>query len=242
MRAISTGLGAATGSVLLAAVLPFGGAQAADLTLTITNPLATVSTLDAFSNCRDSEGCLGKTGQVFDAAGNALAVGNLTDTILFTFTLTPQQVSLINATAAPSATLSMTAARDLGLRAGTATNTDFLVTSVDGTGIGDLFGTTVSTCPAGENFPINFTCGPNYHNDVTAVSTLGISGSLMQAAAGDGSIDILVNPTDDVGRLKVFSLSLTVQVIPEPATLLLWAAGLAGLALTRVKKQAPATH
>jgi len=237
MRAISSGLGAATGSVLLAAVLPFGVAQAADLTLTITNPLATVSTLDDFSNCRDSEGCLGKTGLVFDAAGNALAVGNLTDTILFTFTLTPQQISLINATAAPTATLSMTAARDLGLRAGTAVNTDFLVTSVDGTGIGDLFGTTVSTCPAGENSgPINFACGPNFHNDVTAVSTLGITGSLMQAAAGDGSIGVLVNPTDDVGRLKVFSLSLTVQVIPEPATLLLWAAGLAGLALMRPRK------
>jgi hypothetical protein len=68
------------------------------------------------------------------------------------------------------------------------------------------------------------------------VSTLGITGSLMQAAAGDGSIAVLVNPTDDVGRLKVFSLSLTVQVIPEPATLLLWAAGLAGLALMRPRK------
>jgi hypothetical protein len=240
MRANSKALGAATGSILLAAVLPFGVAQAADVTLTITNPLATVSTLDSFTNCRDSEGCLGKTGQVFDSAGNPLAVGNLTDTLLFTFTLTPAQMAAIVATPVPSATLSMTAARDLGLRAGTPTNTDFLVTSVDGTGIGNLFGDTVSTCPAGENSPINFSCGPNYHNDVTAVSMLGITGSLMQAAAADGSIDVLVNPTDDVGRLKVFSLTLSVQVIPEPATLLLWTAGLAGLGLMRLKKQAPA--
>jgi hypothetical protein len=241
MRANSQAFGAVTGSCLLAALLPFGVAQAADVTLTITNPLATVSTLDDFSNCRDSEGCLGRTGLVFDSAGNALAVGNLPDTLLFTFTLTPAQMAAIAATPAPSATLSMTAARDLGLRTGSATNTDFLVTSVDGTGIGDLFGTTVSTCPAGENSgPINFTCGPNFHNDVTAVSMLGITGSLMQAAAADGSIDVLVNPTDDVGRLKVFSLTLSVQVIPEPATLLLWTAGLAGLGLMRLKKQAPA--
>src|SRR5690349_3802839 len=87
-------------------------------TQTIVNPLATVSTLDDFSNCRDNQGCLGKTGQVFDAAGNPLAVGNLTDTLTYTFTLTPAEIADIAANPAGIGTLSMTAARDLGLRAG----------------------------------------------------------------------------------------------------------------------------
>ena len=140
MGSISKALGTVAGSILLAAVLPSGLARAVVLySQTIDNPLATVSTLDSFTNCRENEGCLGKTGQVFDAAGNPLAVGNLTDTILYTFTLTQAEIDAINANPG-AATLSMTAARDLGLRAGEATNTDYLVTSLDGTVIGNLFG------------------------------------------------------------------------------------------------------
>jgi len=131
MKSASRLLRGSTASILLAAALPFGSADAdAIYSQTIINPLATVSTLDDFSNCRDNEGCLGKTGQVFDAAGNPLPVGNLTDTILYTFTLTPAEIDAINANPGQTATLSMTAARDLGLRAGTATNVEYLVTSL----------------------------------------------------------------------------------------------------------------
>jgi hypothetical protein len=236
-------LQAIAGSVLLAALLPAPAHAAPVYSQTIIDPLATVSTLDDFTNCRDNEGCLGKTGQVFDAAGNALAVGNLTDTILYTFTLTQADIDAINANPGGTATLSMTAARDLGLRAGSATNTDYLVTSVDGTLVGNLFGTTVSTCPAGENFnPINFACGPNYHNDVTADSSLDFLDSLFMAAAADGSIGVLVNPTDDVGRLKVFSVTLQyTSSVPEGSSLWLLAIAMSGLAVAR-RNKAPAAR
>jgi len=228
---------------LLYATLPLGSARAEVVyTQTIINPLATVSTLNDFTNCRANEGCLGKTAQVFDAAGNALVVGNLTDTILYTFTLTAGEIAAINASPGGTGTLSMTAARDLGLRAGQPVNTDFLVASLEGTLVGDLFGTTVSTCPAGENFnPINFACGPNYHNDVMAVSSLDIASSPFLAAAADGIINVLVNPTDDVGRLKVFSLTLQyasspVPSVPEPSPLLLLCLGVAGLGFASRRK------
>ena len=130
-------------SLLGAAVLSVESARADIIyTQTIVNSLATVSTLDDFTNCRNNQGCLGKTGQVFDAAGNSLAVGNLTDTLLFSFTLTPSEISAINANSSGTGTLSMTAARDLGLTAGEAVNTDFLVVSLEGTPIGNLFSRT----------------------------------------------------------------------------------------------------
>ena len=227
---------AGIGWLLCAAVLSIGSAQAEIVyTQTILNPLATVSTLDDFSNCRDSQGCLGKIGQVFDAAGNPLPVGNLTDTLLYTFTLTPGEIAAINANPSGTGTLSMTAARDLGLRQGEAVNTDFLVVSLEGTLIGNLFGSTVSTCPAGENSnPINFACGPNYHNDVTVDSSLNIGSSLFLSVAADGIINVLVDPTDDVGRLKIFSSTLTfASAVPEPSSLLLLCVGLAGLGFAR---------
>jgi hypothetical protein len=241
MKADCKRLPAIAGFILAVGWLALTPAHAAVVyTQTIVEPLATVSTLDSLTNCRDSQGCLGRTGLVFDSAGNPLAVGNLTDTILYTFTLTPTDITAVNANPGGTGTLSMTAARDLGLRAGTATNTDFLVTSLDGTPIGNLFGTTVSTCPAGENSPINFACGPNFHNDVTALSSLDVSGALFQAAAADGTINVLVNPTDDVGRLKVFSLTLqyAANAVPEGSSIWLLGIGLAGLVVVR-RRNAP---
>ena len=232
---------------LLYAALPLGSARAEVVyTQTIINGLATVSTLNDFTNCRANEGCLGKAGQVFDAAGNPLAVGNLADTIFYTFTLTAGDISAINASPGGTGRLSMTAARDLGLRAGEPVNTDFLVASLDGTLIGNLFSSTVSTCPAGENFnPINFACGPNYHNDVTAVSSLDIASSLFLAAAADGIIDVVINPTDDVGRLKIFSFTLqyasstSSSSLPEPSSLLLLCVGIASLGFASRRKSCP---
>ena len=118
-------------ALLSTAALGPESADAAIVYLQTIVSLATVSTLDDVSNCRDSQGCLGKTGQVFDAGGNALAIGNLPDT-------------------------------------------------------------------------------------------------LGRTAAADGTINVLLNPTDDVGRLKVFSLSLQFATeVPEPASSLLLASGIA---------------
>lgn len=229
-----------TSSILLAATLPFGAASAAVVfTQTITNPLATVSTLDDFTNCRDNEGCLGRAGQVFNSVGAPIAGGNLPNTISFTFSLSGAELTAIAANPGQTATVSMTAARDLGLRAGAAENRDYLITSVDGTGIGNLFGDTVSTCPAGENFgPINFICGPNYHNDVTASSSLVIPSSLFLTAIGDSTVNVVVDPTDftppdGVGRLKIFSVTLQYGAVPEPSSLLLLGIALGGLAVVR---------
>jgi hypothetical protein len=178
---------------------------------------------------------LGISGQVFDAAGDALAAGNI-GPIQFSFTLTPGEISAINTTPGQTAKVSMLASRDLGLRAGSATNTDYLVTSVEGTGVGNLFADTISTCPAGENFnPINFSCGPNYHNDVTALSSVDISSLIFSNAITDGVVDVLVTPTADVARLKIFSVSLQYETrsVPEPTSLALVGLGLACLALSR---------
>jgi len=69
MSAKTERLCAVIGCLIFAALLPFGSAHAALIySQTINNPLATVSVLDDFSNCRDSQGCLGKPGLVFDAA------------------------------------------------------------------------------------------------------------------------------------------------------------------------------
>src|SRR5690242_15642718 len=70
MRSRAIHLCAIASSLAAATLWPAPVHATAIFTQTIVNPLATVSTLDDFSNCRDNQGCLGKTGQVFDAAGN----------------------------------------------------------------------------------------------------------------------------------------------------------------------------
>jgi len=115
----------------------------------------------------------------------------------------------------------MTAARDLGLRAGSATNTDYLVTSWM-EHWSAICSARRSALPGGRKLQSHQLCSadPNYHNDVTDRLVGQLLGLAVPGAAADGSIGVLVDPTDDVGRLKVFSVTLQyTSSVPEGSSL-----------------------
>lgn len=170
-----------------------------------------------FTNCLAAEGCFGNDGLV-DAPG-----GNLPDTFTFTFTLTPADIILINSTP-DFGLLTVVGARDIGHKTG-AVASDWVVASVDGSPLGNFFQDAIDSCPAGErgtDYAQTLVCGPNFHTDVTATESLNISQSVLRAAAADGTIQIVLDPTDTVGRIKLFSVELAaVSQVGEPPVLLL---------------------
>jgi hypothetical protein len=205
-------------------------AQAAtlfDQTLT-TNPPAVVNpNVGSFTNCLASEGCMGHDGLV-DVAG-----GNLPNTLPFTFSLTPAQASAITASSNATGTLTVVASRDIGHKA-SAVATDWITVTAEGLSLGNLFANTIDSCPDGERgtgYPADLVCGPNFHTDVTATDMLSLSTSNLHTLVADGSVGFVFDPTDSVGRLKIFSVEMqvTAAAVPEPSSVALLGLGLAVL-------------
>jgi hypothetical protein len=204
---------------------------------TINNPIATITTLfdDELQNCLSTVGCIGKKGLVSD-----LADSNLGDVSLrtFEFTLTPAEIADINSMNGQGI-LKIRASRDIGLRQKTGGGfldpDDWLDTVGDTATLGRLFEFTQSTCGPGEN-AMNLDCGPNFHNDFTANDSLVINMDTFRDMAADGKIDVVFTPTASVGRLKIFTVELQFEALPEPASIALFVAGFAGLAFVRRRR------
>jgi hypothetical protein len=178
-----------------------------------------------------------------------------------TFSITTAQLANIMASAG-SATFTITAARDIGIRnGGTAPGTEFLIVTGEGaTPLGNLYQNLISTdsvsdpgrCTAtihNETPPVALDCGPNFDNDFTATQSLTISQADFEAFAADGTISILIHPTlagtdclpagstCGVGRLNLFSATLDFAV-PEPSSMALIGFGLVGVAVARRARRA----
>jgi PEP-CTERM motif-containing protein len=157
----------------------------------------------------------------------------------FTFALTPAQIGSITGGPGAQATLSVTASRDIGHKAGDAPN-DMLATAADGVPLGNLFTNTIDSCPAGErgtNYPADTVCGPNYHTDVKATDQLSIGTADITSIAADGTVNVVLTPSAQMGRLKIFDVELLVTQVPEPTSYAFFAGGLVVLGLLlRAKK------
>jgi hypothetical protein len=190
------------------------------------------------NNCLEAEGCRGFNSTLI-----------LPDVFApLAFSLSPAQVADV-ANNPVVGRFTVVASRDIGHKAG-ATPVDFIVTTADGIGIGNLFFNTIDTCPAGERgsagFPADLVCGPNFHTDVQATDTLTIAQADLQSMAANGFINVTLNPTGtgpggaEVGRLKLFSFRLEIEVVPaavpEPSVLALLALGLIALPFSRRRR------
>jgi hypothetical protein len=200
-----------------------------------TSPAAVVNTnVSSFTNCLAAEGCMGRAGLV-DVAG-----GNLPNTISFTFSLTPAELAAVLGGAGTLGTLTVVASRDIGHKVGAPAD-DFLTVAADGVGLGSLFINTIDTCPAGERgaaYDANLICGPNFHTDVTASDFLSLTAANVLSFVADGTVQVVLDPSDTVGRLKIFSVELEITQtapIPEPATwaMLVFGLGAVGAAARR---------
>src|SRR4029453_2269808 len=109
-------------------------------------------------------------------------------------------------------------------------------------GLGGLFVNTIAPSPAGERgaaYSADLVCGPNFHTDVTASDFLSLTAANLTALAADGSIQFVFDPSDAVGRLKIFSVQLQIAPIPEPSSFAMLAVGLAAVgAVTRRRRSA----
>lgn len=231
------------GATLLASSLCIwpGAVQAAvivyDQTLT-TSPVAVANpSVGSFTNCLAAEGCMGNNGLV-DTAG-----GNLPDTIPFVFSLTPSELAAVLGGSGALGTLTVVASRDIGHKTG-ASALDFINVTGDGVGLGSLFVNTIDSCPAGErgtDYAADLVCGANFHTDVTATDTLSLSSANIAAFVPDGTIQFIFDPTDSVGRLKIFSVELQITQtplqVPEPSSLGLLALGIASVLLPRTRRK-----
>jgi hypothetical protein len=219
--------------VFLACSNAASGAVLYTQTLT-TTPQAVANADPNFplTNCVAAEGCFGTAGLVDTPAG-----GNMPGVFTLNFTLTAADIALINSTP-DFGLLRIVAARDIGHKAGDSA-TDVLATTFDGNALGNLFQNTIDSCPAGErgtNYPQTLPCGPNFHTDVTAADSFTLSQSILRAAAADGTIQVVLDPTNTVGRIKLFSVELaavSVAVSQPPAILLVLLGGCIALFVSR---------
>lgn len=206
--------------------------------------------ISGLNNCLANEGCMG-----FNVTpANSVPVQNFT----LAFTVTPAQLAAISASNG-SGKLTITAARDIGIRnGGTAPGTEFLILTGEGLPLGNLYQNLNSTAsatipgacttgPHNEGPPVALDCGPNFDNDTTATESVGLSQSDFEAFAADGTVDILIHPTQfgidctssatcGVGRLKFFSATLefdSTSAVPEPSSIALIGIGLLGLTATK---------
>jgi hypothetical protein len=209
----------------------------------------TTSDIGGLNNCLASQGCMG----INVSPANTVPVQDFT----LTFSVTAAQLASITASTG-SGKLTVTAARDIGIRnGGTAPGTEFLITSGEGgVPLGNLYQNLISTASASiagacttaqhnEGPPVALDCGPNFDNDTTATESVGISQANFETFAADGTVSILVHPTQlgfdcntancGVGRLKLFSATLEFDSasIPEPGSMALVSFGLIGFAVTR---------
>ena len=194
---------------------------------------------DELQNCLGGEGCFYKknlgTGDGISVDGMTFG-GLIPDTIPLKFKVSAAEKTAITNTPDGTATLSINASRDLGQRqvddgnGGTkfADPVDWLTVKIGGNSFGDLFKNTQSTCPKGETLG-TANCGPNFHTDIQATDSSSAIGqaTLLGAIVNDPTfgdqIVINLNRTADVGRLKIFTATLT--FVPEPSTVATLALG-----------------
>ncbi len=210
----------------------------------------TGATQNTTTACNGAERCFFKTGQ--GDAQNGVAVtldgftttwgGQIPDKISATFKVKAAEKTAIT-DALGYALLSISASRDIGQRQATNDGgvvityddpVDWVATSAKTIGgldtpLRDMFKGTLSTCPPGETSS-GAACGPNYHSDfIISSDSMRVAQSdflnfMRPIGDGDFKIELTLDPTDDVGRLKVFSVGW-IYATPEPVTLQLLAVG-----------------